>query len=70
MMDVNGHAKPLEKQKVRSLDRLRPTVAGRPVSLILSLIHVRVSGSITVYYRALSRIYRPSWSVLDCDPTS
>ena len=39
----------------------------RPVSLIPSLIHVRVPGSITVYYRALSRAIdrhgRP-WTVI------
>jgi hypothetical protein len=44
--------------------------AGRAVSLILSLIHVRVPASITVYYRAQTRVYGPSWLVLDRHPTS
>ena len=34
----------------------------------VSLIHVRLSGSITVYYRALGWVYRQSWSVLDGRP--
>ena len=68
MKDVNRPAKPLEKRKVRSLDPPRPTVAVRPVSLILSLIHVRVPASITGYYWALSRVCRPSWPVLDGHP--
>ena len=38
------------------------------VSLISSLIHVRVPASMTVYYRALSRVNRPPWSVLDGHP--
>jgi hypothetical protein len=44
------------------------TGTGRTVSLISSLIHVRVPASITVYYRALNRVNRPSWSVLDGHP--
>jgi hypothetical protein len=44
------------------------TVTGRTVSLISSLIHVRVTESTTVYYRALSRIYRPAWPVLHGHP--
>ena len=43
---------------------LSPRVASRAVSLI----HVCVPASITVYYRALSRVYRPGWSVLDGHP--
>ncbi len=49
-------------------DLRRGTVTRRTVSLISSLIHVRVPGSITVYYRALSWVYGPSWSVLDGHP--
>ena len=37
-----------------------PPAAERPVSLISSLIHLRVPMSITVYYRALSRVDRPA----------
>lgn len=44
--------------------------AGRTVSLISSLIHVRVPASITVYYRALNWVYTPAWPVLDDHPTS
>jgi hypothetical protein len=38
------------------------------VSLILSLIHVRIPTSITVYYPPLSRLNRPAWPVLDGHP--
>jgi hypothetical protein len=40
------------------------TMTKRMVSLISSLIHVRVPAYITVHYCSLSRIDRPSWSVL------
>jgi DNA-directed RNA polymerase specialized sigma24 family protein len=40
------------------------------LSLISSLIHVRVPASITVYYPALSRSYRRAWSALDGHPSS
>ncbi len=43
------------------------TGTGRAVSLIPSLIHVRVPGSMTVYYRALSRsidLHGRSWTVI------
>jgi hypothetical protein len=51
----------------------RPSLAtgdGQAVSLIPSLIHVRIPASITVYDRVLSRVYTPAWSVLDGHPTS
>ena len=49
---------------------LRPPATGRTVSLISSLIHIRVPTSITGYHRALSSVYRPAWSILDGDPSS
>jgi hypothetical protein len=49
-------------------DLPRGTVTMRMVSLISSLIHVRVPAYITVYSCSLSRIDRPSWSVLDSHP--
>jgi hypothetical protein len=39
-------------------------------SLILSLIYVRLPGSITVYYRSLSRLNTSVWPVLDGRPSS
>ena len=39
-------------------------------SLILSLIYVRLPGSITVYYRSLSRLDTSVWPVLDGRPSS
>jgi hypothetical protein len=50
------------------LDLLLAAGSGRTVSLISSLIHVRVLGSITVYHRSLSRVNRQSWSVMDGHP--
>jgi len=44
------------------------TGGSRGVSLTLSLIHVRAPGSITVYQRALSRVYRPAWPDLEGRP--
>ena len=55
-----------EGQVVRTCLPAHPN--GRAVSLIPSLIHVRVPGSITVYDRALSRVDGPAWPVLDNHP--
>ena len=46
------------------------TSDGTAVSLISSLIHVRIPGSITVRCRALSRLNRPAWPVVDGLPSS
>jgi hypothetical protein len=40
------------------------------VSLIFSLIHVRIPTSTTVYCQALSRLNKRVWSTLDGQPSS
>ena len=68
MMDSPGPANPPGKRKVKSFGHASRHRRRTTVSLIPSLIHVRGPASITVYYRALSGIYEPSWSVLDGHP--
>lgn len=59
---------PAQKRKVTPSGLALATSAGRAVSLISSLVYVRVPASITVHYRALSRVDGPSWSVLNGHP--
>ena len=61
---VEGLSPPLESSAPHGARGSRLSL---PIS---SLIHVRAPASITVYYRALSRVGRPSWSVLDGHPSS
>jgi hypothetical protein len=70
MMNRLGLAKPPRGRKVRSLDRSFARGGRAAVSLISSLIHVRVPTSITGYHRVLNRVYRPTWPVLDGHPSS
>ena len=59
---------PPEKRKVKPSRLALASGAEQAVSLIPSLIHVRLSGSITVYYWILSWVYTPAWPVMDCRP--
>ena len=63
-MDSTGPAKSPGGRRSGRLNLPLTTGDGRTVSLILSLIHVRVPASITVYFRALSRVYRPSLALV------
>jgi hypothetical protein len=61
---------PPRKRKVRSFGPALAAGSRQTFSLIPSLIHVRVPGSITVCCWSLSRVYRPAWPVLDGHPSS
>jgi len=51
-------------------DRSIARGARAAVSLISNLIHVRVPTYITGYHQAPSRVYRPTWPVVDSHPSS
>src|SRR5262249_39934476 len=63
-------AKPPESGRSARLDPPLPIRDRTAVSLIPSLIHVRVPTFITVSHRTLGRLNRPSWSALDSHPSS